>query len=60
VLVLAYQQKISVPVAEGLAISGALVVPGLLYRSSRSWGLMNYYIFFPGELPANAKTKPET
>lgn len=25
----------------------------LLYRPSRSWGLLNYYLFFPAELPAN-------
>jgi len=53
VLLLAYERAISVPTAEGLAIAGAFVVPVLLYRPSRSWGLMNYYFFFPGELPAN-------
>jgi len=53
VLVLAYHGKISVPVAEVLAVGGALVVPVLLYCPSRSWGLLNYYVFFPEELPAN-------
>ncbi|MFZ2324631.1 MAG: hypothetical protein WAV89_13155 [Ignavibacteriaceae bacterium] len=52
VLLLAYHRVISVPVATGLAFGGALV-PFLLYRPSRSWSLMNYYIFAPGELPAN-------
>jgi hypothetical protein len=58
VLALTYARLISVPVAEGLAISGAFVVPVLLYRPSRSWGLLNYYIFFPGELPANGGASP--
>jgi uncharacterized protein (DUF983 family) len=53
VLLLAFEQKISVPTAEGLAIAGAFVVPVLFYRSSRSWALLNYYIFAPEELPAN-------
>lgn len=56
VLLLAYYRAISVPVATGLAFGGALV-PFLLYRPSRSWGLMNYYIFVPGELPANGGEK---
>jgi hypothetical protein len=28
-------------------------VPMLLYRPSRSWGLANYYFWFPHHLPAN-------
>jgi len=28
-------------------------IPALFYRSSRSWWLMNYYVFFPHHLPAN-------
>ncbi len=52
VVLLAYWRKVTVPVAEALALGGALL-PLLLYRPSRSWGLMNYYIFFPEELPAN-------
>ncbi|MGH7997642.1 MAG: DUF983 domain-containing protein [Opitutaceae bacterium] len=39
-----------------LAIAGALLVPALLYRSSRSWWLMNYYFFLPQHLPANRRT----
>jgi uncharacterized protein (DUF983 family) len=34
---------------------GALLVPMLLYRSSRSWQLMLYYFFFPQQLPANRR-----
>ena len=41
--------------AVGLAIGGALVVPMLLYRSSRSWQLMLYYSFFPQHLPSNRR-----
>lgn len=41
--------------AVGLAIGGALIVPMLLYRSSRSWQLMLYYCFFPQHLPANRR-----
>ena len=32
---------------------GAVAVPALLYRSSRCWGLANYYFFLPQHLPAN-------
>ena len=42
--------------AVGLAIGGSLLVPLLLYRSSRSWQLMLYYSFFPQHLPANRRT----
>ncbi len=52
VLLLVFTEVISVPVAEGLAFGGALL-PVILYRSSRSWSLLNYYIFSPQELPAN-------
>jgi len=41
--------------AVGLAIGGSVVVPVLLYRSSRSWQLMLYYSFFPHHLPANRR-----
>lgn len=34
---------------------GAMVVPILLYRPSRSWWLMNYYFFLPHHLPANQR-----
>ncbi len=58
VLLLAYFRRIDVLTAEVLAFAGAFAVPGLLYRASRSWGLMNYYIFFPEELPANQAPAP--
>jgi len=41
--------------AAGLAIGSSLVVPALLYRSSRSWQLMLYYYFFPQHLPLNRR-----
>ena len=34
---------------------GAVVVPVLLYRPSRSWWLMNYYLVLPHHLPANQR-----
>jgi DNA-directed RNA polymerase subunit RPC12/RpoP len=40
-------------VAAVLAAIGAIGVPMLFYRSSRSWFLMNYYVFLPHHLPAN-------
>jgi uncharacterized protein (DUF983 family) len=54
VVLLAYRRVIGVHTAEVLAIAGALLVPALFYRASRSWALMNYYLFAPEELPANA------
>jgi uncharacterized protein (DUF983 family) len=39
--------------AVALAAIGALVLPVLLYRPSRSWQLMVYYFFLPHQLPAN-------
>lgn len=53
VLLLAYFKVISVTVAMVLAGLGACLVPVLVYRASRSWWLMNYYILFPHHLPAN-------
>lgn len=32
---------------------GAIAVPIIFYRSSRSWWLMSYYFFLPHHLPAN-------
>lgn len=37
---------------------GAIAVPVLLYRPSRSWFLMNYYIFLPHHLPVNRGEVP--
>jgi uncharacterized protein (DUF983 family) len=53
VLLLAYYQVIGVTLASVLAGVGALLLPVLFYRSSRSWWLMNYYFFVPQHLPAN-------
>ncbi len=38
-----------------LALAGAVVLPIVLYRSSRSWQLMSYYFFLPQHLPANRR-----
>lgn len=56
VALLAYFDVISVTTATVLAIIGAVLVPALLYRSSRSWWFMNYYLLFPHHLPANGGT----
>lgn len=53
VMLLAYYKVIGVTTAVVIAGLGSIVFPALLYRSSRSWWLMNYYIFFPHHLPAN-------
>ena len=55
VLLLWYFGVLGARLAIGLALGGALVVPMLLYRSSRSWQLMLYYSFFPHHLPANRR-----
>jgi uncharacterized protein (DUF983 family) len=55
--ILAYKDVISSTVAIVLAGVGAVAVPFLLYRSSRSWWLMNYYIFLPHQLPANKDSR---
>ena len=53
VLILAWCGVIAGRTAAILAAAGAMLVPILIYRSSRSWWLMNYYVFFPRHLPAN-------
>ncbi len=53
VMLLAYYKVISTTTAIVLAGVGALGFPALFYRSSRSWWLMNYYLFLPHHLPAN-------
>jgi uncharacterized protein (DUF983 family) len=55
VLVLWLTKVIGDRLAVGLAMAGALLVPLLLYRSSRSWQLMLYYSFLPQHLPANRR-----
>lgn len=53
VMLLAYNKVIGVTTAIVLAVVGAILFPALFYRSSRSWWLMNYYLFLPQHLPAN-------
>jgi uncharacterized protein (DUF983 family) len=52
-MLLTYYKVIGTTPAIVLAGLGAFLVPALFYRSSRSWWLMNYYVFFPHHLPAN-------
>ncbi len=37
----------------GAAVVGGIALPFLLYRPSKSLWLMTYYVFLPGDLPAN-------
>lgn len=65
VALLAFFDVIGTIAAVTIALVGAVVVPALLYRSSRSWWLMNYYLFLPHHLPANggspdARSDPNT
>jgi uncharacterized protein (DUF983 family) len=53
VMLLAYFKVIGTTTAIVLAGIGALLFPAIFYRSSRSWWLMNYYLFLPHHLPAN-------
>jgi uncharacterized protein (DUF983 family) len=53
VVLLWYFKAIGGTLAAVLALIGAIGVPILFYRSSRSWWLMNYYVLFPHHLPAN-------
>jgi uncharacterized protein (DUF983 family) len=55
VLILYLLGVLSGVVAAILAGAGAVVVPILFYRSSRSWWLMSYYFFLPNHLPANRR-----
>jgi uncharacterized protein (DUF983 family) len=58
VMLLAYYKVIGVTPAVVLAGIGAIAVPALFYRSSRSWWLMSYYLFLPHHLPANQTAAP--
>jgi len=42
-----------------VAGAGALGVPILFYRASRSWWLANYFVFLPHQLPANQRELSE-
>lgn len=53
VMLLAFYHVIGSTTAIVLAGIGAIGVPMLLYRPSRSWWLMNYYFFLPHHLPVN-------
>lgn len=53
ILVLALIGWIPAKLTIALAVVGAIMVPILLYRSTRSWWLMAYFYFLPHELPAN-------
>lgn len=59
VALLAFAGVIGSTTAIVLAVVGAVLVPVLLYRSSRSWFLMNYYFFLPHHLPANSTDTAE-
>lgn len=58
-MLLTYYKVIGTMTAIVLAGFGSFLVPALFYRSSRSWWLMNYYIFFPHHLPANREAVRE-
>jgi uncharacterized protein (DUF983 family) len=53
VALLWYKKVIGDTTAAVLAGAGAVLFPAIFYRSSRSWWLMNYYLFLPHHLPAN-------
>ena len=55
VLILAYKGVIGTTTAVVLAGAGAVGFPIAFYRSSRSWWLMQYYLLFPLQLPANRR-----
>ncbi|MBL9214432.1 MAG: DUF983 domain-containing protein [Opitutaceae bacterium] len=55
VVLLWYGGVLSGTVAIVAALAGSMIVPILLYRSSRSWQLMLYYSFLPQHLPANRR-----
>jgi uncharacterized protein (DUF983 family) len=59
VMILAYNGVLSTAVATTVGAIGGIAIPALLYRSSRSWWLMNYYFFLPQHLPANRPTGEE-
>jgi uncharacterized protein (DUF983 family) len=59
VLVLYLNGVFSGRAAALLALAGAVGFPALFYRSSRSWWLMNYYLFLPQHLPANRTGKSD-
>jgi uncharacterized protein (DUF983 family) len=55
VTILWYLGVLSARAAVVAALAGAVLLPLVLYRSSRSWQLMLYYTFLPQHLPANRR-----
>lgn len=53
IFILAYRGVLPAETAAIIGGIGAIAVPLLIYRSTRSWWLMNYYFFLPQHLPAN-------
>ncbi|MFT3784229.1 MAG: DUF983 domain-containing protein [Nibricoccus sp.] len=53
ILLLYIYGEVSGLTAAVMAGVGAVVVPIVFYRSSRSWWLMSYYFFLPHHLPSN-------
>jgi uncharacterized protein (DUF983 family) len=53
IFILAYHGVLPAETAAIIGGVGAIAVPLLIYRSTRSWWLMNYYFFLPHHLPAN-------
>lgn len=58
ILIMAFHGVIAPAPAFIIGGIGAVVVPMLFYRSSRSWWLMNYYFVLPQHLPANQASRP--
>jgi DNA-directed RNA polymerase subunit RPC12/RpoP len=59
ILLLGYNGIIGTTTAFIIGGIGAVLMPMLFYRSSRSWWLMNYYFVLPHHLPANRASRPE-
>jgi uncharacterized protein (DUF983 family) len=57
VLLLGYNGVIGTSTAFLIGGVGAVLIPMLFYRSSRSWWLMNYYFVLPQHLPANRASR---
>lgn len=57
VMLLGIYGVLSLRTAAVVALIAAVVIPALLYRPSRSWWLMNYYLVLPTHLPANLEAK---
>ena len=55
VMLLAWAGLIPPTPAIVIACVGTIAFPALFYRSSRSWWLMQYYLFLPHHLPANKR-----